>query len=271
MFPLSFAASAVALLIFATAPIAAQVTTKCQPLNTTCPPDPAFGIDHSFVFNSTPDSTIWFPKNGKVTYSADKGAVFTINKKGDAPTIETDFYFFFGRTEVWLKAASGVGIISSIVWLSDCLDEVDWEFMGGNVTHAETNYFGKGQPDFTNAIYYPVDGGVQADYHNYTTVWTQDKMDFYIDGDLTRTLLPKDANNTNNYPQTPMKLSLGVWAGGDPDLPKGTREWAGGDTDFTKGPFNMYVKSAQVSDFSSGKEYVYTDHSGSWQSIKVVA
>lgn len=236
-----------------------------------CPPDPAFGIEnHLFTFNATPDSAIWYPKNGKVTYTPDKGAAFTINKKGESPTIETNFYFFFGRTEVWLKAASGRGIISSIVWLSDCLDEVDWEFMGGNVTHAQSNYFGKGQPDYKNAIYHPVDAGVQDDYHNYTTVWTKDQMDFYIDGNLVRVLFPKDANNTYNYPQTPMRLSLGIWAGGDPDLPKGTREWAGGDTDYSKGPFTMYVKSAMVSDFSSGKEYVYTDRSASWQSIKIV-
>lgn len=264
-------ASALALLAFSSV-ASAQVTTPCQPMERDCPPDPAFGIEnHLFNFNKTPDSTVWFPKNGKVTYTPEQGAVFTINKQGESPTIETNFYFFFGRTEVWLKAASGTGIISSIVWLSDCLDEVDWEFMGGNVTHAETNYFGKARPDYLNAIYHPVDAGVQDDFHNYTTVWTQDRMDFYIDGNLVRVLLPKDANNTRNYPQTPMKLSLGIWAGGDPTLAPGTREWAGGDTDFTKGPFTMYVKSAMVSDFSSGKEYIYTDRSASWESIKVVA
>lgn len=54
------------------------------------------------------------------------GAEFTINKKGDAPTIDTDFYFFFGTAEVVMKAASGTGIVSSIVLESDVLDEVDW-------------------------------------------------------------------------------------------------------------------------------------------------
>ncbi|KAI1411340.1 glycoside hydrolase family 16 protein [Hypoxylon sp. FL1857] len=251
-------------------PVAGQLYTDCNPLNATCPVDPALGTAHTFYFNATPPTGTFNTTAGTVDYSADQGAAFTINKKGESPTLISNFYFFFGRTEVLLKAASGTGIISSIVWSSDVLDEVDWEFLGGNATHASTNYFGKGQPDFHNAGYHPVNGGVQDDYHNYTCVWTKDKLEWYIDTELIRTLLPKDANNTLNYPQTPMKLSLGIWAGGDPDQPKGTIEWAGGVTDYSR-PYTMYVKSARVEDFSTGKEYSYGDHSGSWESIKIAS
>ncbi len=250
----------------------AQVSTACQPLNTTgCPADPAFGTDYLFHFNSTPSTTFWETTAGTVGYDNENGASFTINKQGDSPTIRSAFYIFFGRTEMFIKAAGGTGIISSVMFLSDDLDEIDWEFMGGNTSYVETNYFGKGRQDFNNAIYYPVDGGIIEDFHNYTTIWTNTSLDFYIDGDKVRTLLPKSANNTNNYPQTPMRVSIGIWAGGDPTLPKGTREWAGGDTDYSKGPFTMYVKSAQVTDYNTGKEYSYGDHSGSWQSIKIAS
>ncbi|KAI1380059.1 glycoside hydrolase family 16 protein [Hypoxylon crocopeplum] len=251
-------------------PVAGQLYTDCTPLNETCPPDPAFGTTHTFYFNATPPINTFNMTAGTVDYTADKGAAFTISKKGESPTLISNFYFFFGRTEVHLKAAPGTGIISSIVWSSDVLDEVDWEFMGGNTTHASTNYFGKGQPDFKNAGYHPVKGGVQDDYHNYTCVWTKEKLDWYIDAEHIRTLLAKDANNTLNYPQTPMKLSLGIWAGGDPDQPKGTIEWAGGVTDYSK-PYTMYVQSAHVEDYSTGKEYSYGDHSGTWQSIKIAS
>ncbi|KAI1101298.1 glycoside hydrolase family 16 protein [Jackrogersella minutella] len=253
---------------FLVSPVAGQLSTSCNPLNATCPADPAFGTTHTFYYNATPPAGTWNTTAGTVDYSADSGAAFTISKKGESPTLISNFYFFFGRTEVFLKAAPGTGIISSIVWSSDVLDEVDWEFMGGNTTHASTNYFGKGQPDFLNADYHPVNGGVQADYHNYTCVWTKDQLDWYIDTEHIRTLLAKDANNTLNYPQTPMKLSLGIWAGGDPDQPKGTIEWAGGVTDYAE-PYTMYVKSALVEDYSTGKEYSYGDHSGTWESIKI--
>lgn len=249
--------------------VTGQLTTDCNPLNATCPADPALGTSHTFIFNDTQPEGVFKTTAGTVDFDAEKGAVFTINKRGESPTLISNFYFFWGKTEVILKAAPGQGIVSSIVWMSDLLDEVDWEFLGGKPENASTNYFGKARQDFRNAGYHPVEGGVQDDYHNYTSIWTKDKLDWYIDGELIRTLLPDDANSTNNYPQTPMQLSLGIWAGGDPSLPQGTIDWAGGPTDFDAGPYTMYVKSARVEDYSTGKEYSYGDHSGSWESIKI--
>lgn len=236
---------------------------------TDCDADPGFGTEHLWNFNSSVTGDLWETTAGTVKYDAEKGGIFTINKQGESPTIRTKFYFFFGRTEVVLKAAKGRGIISSMMWLSDVLDEVDWEFLGTNDTHGESNYFAKGREDFHNAIWHPMKD-IQDEYHNYTTVWTKESLEWYIDGNHVRTLNAKDANNTENFPQTPMRLSLGIWAGGDPSLPEGTRAWAGGDTNFDEAPFNMYVKKVLVSDASSGKEYVYGDQTGSWESIKVV-
>ncbi|KAJ4298337.1 hypothetical protein N0V88_003363 [Collariella sp. IMI 366227] len=259
--PRPFYAAAVALLAGSSLVqhAAAQVHTDCNPMNSTCPPDPAFGTDYNFVFNITPNAEAWEKLPGRVPirYNQDTGAAFTISQQGDSPTIRSKFYYFWGRTEIWLKAAKGTGIISSVMLLSDDLDEIDWEFFGGNSTHAETNFFGKGIQDHTKAIYHPVAGSVTDDYHNYTMIWTKEFLDFYIDGQQVRRLEPKDANNTYNYPQTPCRLSLGIWAGGT--------------TDFNQGPFTMFVKNAHVTDYSSGKEYVYSDHSGSWESIKIVA
>ncbi|KAL6787473.1 glycoside hydrolase family 16 protein [Trichoderma afarasin] len=249
--------------------VSAQVSTSCNPLNSTdCPSDPGFGTDYLFNFNTTPSYELWETTAGSVTYDSENGAGFTINKQGDSPTIRTLFYFFFGRVELLLKVAPGVGIVSSAMWLSDDLDEVDWEFLGVNNTAASTNYFGKGLQDYHNAGVYTTRDN-QADFLNYTTVWTKTGIDWYIDGQHVRNLTPDAANKTRNYPQTPMRLSLGIWAGGDPSLPEGTREWAGGNTSYDQGPFTMYVKSARITDYGGGSEYAYGDTSGSWESIKV--
>jgi hypothetical protein len=61
--------------------------------------------------------------HGDVKYTSE-GAEFTINKQGQSPTIQTKWYMFFGRIEIHMKAAPGQGIVSSIVLLSDILDEV---------------------------------------------------------------------------------------------------------------------------------------------------
>src|SRR3569833_4724 len=233
-----------------------------------CPPDPAYGMSYNFNFNTTPTAGSWEATVGTVGYSADKGASFTINKQGDSPTIRSSFYIFFGRVEIWMKASPGTGIVSSVMLLSDDLDEIDWEFLGGEASQVSTNYFGKGIKDYSRSALFPVNGGVQSDYHNYTLKWTNTSMDFYVDSKKVRSVTPKEANNTYRYPQTPMRISLGIWAGGDPRVDKCTREWAGGDTDYSKGPFTMYVKSTQVTDYGTGKEYTYSDRSGTWQSIK---
>jgi hypothetical protein len=248
----------------------AQVVSECNPTKgDDCEPNPALGTQKFFNFNSTPNGLLWESYAGDVTYDPETGAKFTIAERGVSPTIRTKFYFFWGRTEVIMKAAPGKGIVSSMMWLSDDLDEVDWEFLGTNDTHALSNFFGKGNQDWHNGDEHPM-SGIHTDYHNYTCHWTKEKLEWWIDGNLVRTLTYDEASGGKYYPQTPMRLSLGIWAGGDPELPEGTREWAGGDTDFGAGPYDMYVKSVDITDFSTGKEYLWTDDTGSYSSIKVV-
>jgi beta-glucanase (GH16 family) len=148
---------------------------------------------------------------GPMTYGPG-GAQFTVAQRGQSPTIQSNFYIFFGTVSVFMRASTGQGIISSIVLESDDLDEVDWEIMGGNTTHVETNYFGKGNTNTTyqRAFYYPVSPSPQSDYHNYTTLWTAEKLEWYIDGNLVRTLLYADAGGGDNFPQTPMNIRLGL-------------------------------------------------------------
>jgi hypothetical protein len=67
----------------------------------------------------------WNTTAGKVS-SDDLGAKFTVSKQGDAPTLESEFYIFFGHVDVKMRAASGTGIISTWILESDDLDEIDW-------------------------------------------------------------------------------------------------------------------------------------------------
>ncbi|KAI4157967.1 MAG: hypothetical protein LQ342_007861 [Letrouitia transgressa] len=248
----------------------AQTWTSCDPTKRAdCPADTALGLTHLFnLTSSTTDDDIWNTTAGTVNYG-DDGAEFTINAKGDAPTIQSKFYLFFGEVEVHLRAATGVGVVSSVVLESDDLDEVDWELVGGNDTHAESNYFGKGNTSsYDRAVWHPIKNP-QAEFHNYTTRWTKEKLEWFIDGESVRVLGFGEANGGKNYPQTPMNVRLGVWAGGDEGNDKDTIKWAGGETDYDKGPYTMFVKRVRVTDFSRGKEYRYGDTSGSWESIEI--
>jgi beta-glucanase (GH16 family) len=265
----SFTTASLALLGLLTTAFA-QTHTDCNPLEVTCPPNTALGVaNYTIDFTqNTMSSKVWNVTARPINYG-DDGAEFTIAQKGQSPTVQTNFFLFFGQVEIIMKAASGQGIVSSMVLQSQDLDEIDWEFIGGNSSYVETNFFSKGnQTDYGNAIWYPIDD--VHTYHNYTLDWSPEKLDWIVDGNIIRTLTYEDAANGAKFPQTPCDVRLGIWAGGDPSQPQGTIDWAGGKVDYDNTPFTMAVKSVRVSDASRGTQYSYGDHSGSWQSIKVL-
>ncbi|KAF2226541.1 concanavalin A-like lectin/glucanase domain-containing protein [Elsinoe ampelina] len=248
-----------------------QTFTDCNPLEKTCPADSGLQSS-SFETDFTQGKAQgWTLAAGTTLNYGSQGAEFTIAKQGQAPTIESDFHILFGTLEVKMQAAPGVGIVSSIVLESADLDEIDWEFIGGDTARAQSNYFGKGNTTSYDRVgYLPVVPPPQTSVHTYTLTWTPSQLVYSIDGVQMRVLNAADANGGNNYPQTPMKVKLGSWAGGAPDSPAGTAEWAGGRTDYSAGPFTMYVQSVKITNLYPAKEYVWTDRSGSWQSIQVV-
>ncbi|EEH50785.2 uncharacterized protein PADG_06864 [Paracoccidioides brasiliensis Pb18] len=268
--------SAMSSLLFLTALFAtlfssatAQTWTACNPTEKdNCPRNPALSTTYQVNFTDTLNEVIWNITNGKLDYH-DKDTSFSIKEKLDSPTIQSRFYIFFGRLEVIMKAALGKGVVSSIVLQSEDLDEIDWEWVGGDTTHVQTNYYGKGNRTLADrGVIHEVDAPMEK-FHNYTIDWTAERLQWWVNNDLIRTLTYDQALGGKNYPQTPMTVRLGIWPGGDPKNEKGTIEWAGGDVDYSKVPYFMTVKQLKVQDYSTGKEYEWTDRSGSWQSIKV--
>ncbi|KAL2847025.1 concanavalin A-like lectin/glucanase domain-containing protein [Aspergillus pseudodeflectus] len=247
---------------------AAQTYTDCNPTEATCDPDNGLATYRFSTDFTTGDSSFdgWNTTSGTVT-STDLGALFTISEQGDAPTIESEFYIFFGYVEVKMRAANGTGIVSTAILESDDLDEIDWEQVSTFNTEIQTNYFGKGNTtSYDRATTVTVDTPEDT-FHTYGIEWTESATNWYVDGALVRTLNYADAVDGTNYPQTPMRIRIGIWAGGDPDNSEGTIEWAGGETDYTEGPFNMYVESVSIINYNPADTYTWTDQTGSYTSI----
>ncbi|PVH74165.1 glycoside hydrolase family 16 protein [Cadophora sp. DSE1049] len=247
-----------------------QTYTDCNPLtNNTCPSDPALSKTVTIDFTEGESSYFTADDGTTITYGTD-GAEFIITSDGLAKTIVSNDYIFFGKVSVALKAANGTGVVSSFVMESDDLDEIDWEWLGGNSTIVETNYFGKGNTTTYDRATYPPCNDPQEIWHIYTIDWTSEYIKWYVDGELLRTLLYADALDGKNFPQTPMKVKMGNWVGGGADSSEGTVEWAGGYTDLDDAPFTMYVKNVTIEDYTtSGSEYSYGDQTGSYTSIVI--
>jgi beta-glucanase (GH16 family) len=97
-----------------------------------------------------------------------------------------------GDVEVVMKAAPGVGIISSVVLMSDDTDEIDLEFSGNNFGAAggkvQTNYFGKGMIGNYDRGTQPVVEDPQTEFHTYALDWSSASLRWSVDGAAIRTL-----------------------------------------------------------------------------------
>lgn len=265
-------------LVAAAAYANAQTFTACNPLQKTCPCDPALASTITTDFTKGASSDWEYADGTSMTYDGTNGAQFTIATKTDAPTIALKDYIFFGKVSVVTRASPGTGTVSSFILESDDLDEIDWEWLGSTDSSVESNFFGKGNTTtYDRAIYHPV-GTPSETFHEYTIDWTSSYIKWSIDGAVVRTLNYGDALalEGKNFPQTPMKVKMGSWIGcldaaaaANPAT-QGTCQWAGGYIDLTKGPYVMSVKSVTVQDYGTGSQYCYSDNSGSFESITSV-
>ncbi|KAH6958939.1 ice nucleation protein [Fusarium avenaceum] len=277
MFTKAFSAAAMALACAGM--VSAQTFTDCNPLKKTCPPNPAFGDKKVECDFAKGECDAFHSMIGTNLKYSEQGALFTINKETDAPTIRSNNYLFFGRVDIVMEAAKGQGIVTSVVLQSDDLDEIDFEMVGGDDAQVQTNYFSKGDTTtYDRAIYHPVSAPLSTT-HKYSVEWTSTKVDWLIDDVVVRTLNAADATRPGyEMPQTPMQLKIGTWVAGGKNSNEGTREWAGGYTNFKEAPFNAYYRSITIIDYAGkdapglakgAKEYVWSDKSGSYTSIKV--
>ncbi|KAK3998367.1 glycoside hydrolase [Cladorrhinum sp. PSN332] len=254
----------------------AQTFTDCDPTKRSdCPSRKAVGSKPVEVDFRKGKNDFFKEADGTtLTYKSDLGAVFSISNEKQAPTIGSNKFILFGQVDVTVRAARGVGVVTSFVLQSDDLDEIDWEWLGGDAAQVQTNYFSKGCTEtYDRGGYSPVADPINQ-FHTYTIKWTPEQLDWIIDGAVVRTLKNTGIEGCAGYPQSPMQVKLGTWVAGRKDAPQGTIEWAGGLTNFADGPFEGYYQSIRIVDYMGGKseatEYKYGDKSGTWQSIKVI-
>lgn len=273
----SKALSTLAVALAATSMVSAQTSTLCNPTLKDCPADPAFGKD-SVDCDWTKGACKGIKElDGTKLKYTDKGAEFSMSSEKQAPTAATSKYIFFGRIDVEVQAAKGNGIITSAVLQSDDLDEIDWEWVGNDDGHVQSNYFSKGDDGTYNRGGTHVVSSPLSTVHTYSIEWTKDAVKWIIDGNTVRTLEASKAGD--KFPQTPMQVKVGCWVAGTKDGPPGRTEWAGGVAQFGNGPAVGYYKSIKITDYAGGnsatdksvKSYSYGDRSGKSGSIKLDA
>lgn len=114
----------------------------------------------------------------------------------------------------------------------------------------QTNYFSQGVVAQGTALSVNTSSIDVSDWHTYGLNWQPDKLQWTIDGKVLRTVTRNQAGN--NYPRSPSRIQVSVWAGGNSTNPPGVIEWAGGEIDWTAQKYaSQGYYSAEIKSFTT--------------------
>lgn len=192
------------------------------------------------------NSTLYDGNSTKYEWTADAGMPLNTNNNGGelaliltqdgrAPKgtrLSTTDYVLYGTITATMKTTMWNGVVTAFITMSNVKDEIDWEWPGNHVNEAQSNFFFMGKVDYTagNGATHGSLTDTYQNYHDYTIDWQPDTLKFLIDGQEVRSINKADTliDGVYQYPTTPARVQLSVWAGGIEGSPQGVIDWAGG-------------------------------------------
>ncbi|KAJ3216182.1 hypothetical protein HDU67_009831 [Dinochytrium kinnereticum] len=137
-------------------------------------------------------------------------------------------YMMYGTFKARFIASGFGGIVTAFISYSDEKDEIDWEITGKEIDRGQSNFFYRGNVDYTKSRGHPTGTDTSKVYHDYEVRWEEDAITWLLDGEEVRKVLKADQCNDGvcTYPTTPSKIEVAIWDGGGGSA--GTRDWAGG-------------------------------------------
>jgi len=194
-------------------------------------------------------------------------------------------YVWYGKISATMVTSAGAGVVSAFIMMSGVQDEIDYEFVGVDLQHGQTNYYSRGIPVYTNSANVS-SPNTNTESHTYTIDWTQDSITWAVDGTVLRTKNRSDTWNATSgrweFPQTPSTIELSLWPAGLSTNAPGTVDWAGGLVDWNSqymqnGYYYALITDVSVecydppagAQISGSKSYTYTDRNAFNTSVKI--
>lgn len=175
----------------------------------------------------------WVASGEPLLYNGN--TLLTMTPESSGTVIASTVDIWYGTVKAKMKTSRGNGVVTAFILLSNVKDEIDYEWVGNNLTNSQTNYYFQGILDYTQS------GNISnsdtfANFHEYEIEWTPDYIKWKVDGKTEREKKKSETwNATGNryeFPQSPSRLQLSIWPGGSDKNPKGTVDWAGGAIDW---------------------------------------
>lgn len=194
-------------------------------------------------------------------------------------------YVWYGKISATMTSSQGQGVVTAFIMMSDVKDEIDFEFVGTDIQHVQTNFYSQGVTNYNNGGNISASNTVST-VHTYTIDWSPDKIDWIVDGTVLRTKLKSDTwNSTSNrfdFPQTPSRIMLSLWPAGLASNGQGTIDWSGGLINWSSpymqnGYYYAMVQDVNVqcydppsgANIQGSKSYIYTDPAGTNNTVEI--
>lgn len=58
--------------------------------------------------------------------------------------LASSHYMWYGKVSATLRTSRGRGVVTAFILLSDVKDEIDYEFVGSDLTQAQSNFYFQG-------------------------------------------------------------------------------------------------------------------------------
>lgn len=172
----------------------------------------------------------WVSSGRPVTYN-NEALLLTMAPDTVGTLLASTHYVWYGKVSATMTTSQGQGVVTAFILMSDAKDEIDFEWVGTDINHVQSNYYFQGITDYNNGRNLSA-SNTESTTHTYTVNWTPDQLEWLVDGVSQRIVKRSDTwNATANayaYPQTPARIMLSLWPAGLPTNAQGTIDWAGG-------------------------------------------
>ncbi|CAG98547.1 chitin transglycosylase UTR2 [Kluyveromyces lactis] len=185
----------------------------------------------------------WTYEGYPIDYEDENALIMAMPKNSGGTVLSSTHYMWYGNIKTRMKASHGAGVVSAMILFSSVQDEIDYEWVGADLEKVQTNWYWQGALNYTNSKNLTATNN-DEDYHIYEIDWKEDVITWSVDGEVGRTLFKNETYNSTSkqyeYPQTPSRVQLSLWPGGNATNEQGTINWAGGEIDWDSDDIKDY-------------------------------
>lgn len=88
----------------------------------------------------------WVSSGIPVAYQ-NKALLLTMAQSTVGTLLTSTHYVWYGKISATMTASQGKGVVTAFIMMSDMKDEIDFEFVGDDVTAVQSNYYWQGVTD----------------------------------------------------------------------------------------------------------------------------